>query len=405
MMDAMSTSSAFSNLAGLPELLLRQPADALYPAMDQYSAGFGEAGWREALRVSNECLIPQPLTLSVRAGAIPDDGSFLPSALAGLGLHARELADDREVVAVVLHPCAVERLGPDGVARMLDAIAQSLRTVAHPQVDVRLDAASQLDPARLHAAGATRLTVVDRAAAPGPQLLHAAQSAGFASCAYLLQVPQDSDAGFLPRLRDVLSQAPERVVLPAPHGTSLHARGDRWAGAWEFVCAAGYRPAGADHYLRGDLEPPAQRGNGERHCDLAGVPRRDRSDFIGMGPGARSQIGDVLLCMDDDIDHWRRTVASGHPAVSRGIILSVQERQLEEVVQCIACDHAVDMATFEWRNAVSFQERFAEALPALQPLLRRGWLKREGDVLRLQGAGCLLWRMMAQCFRSVASTC
>jgi hypothetical protein len=59
---------------------------------------------------------------------------------------------------------------------------------------------------------------------------------------------------------------------------------------------------------------------------------------------------------------------------------------------------ALDAAAFEWRNDEPFEECFAEQLPALSPLLARGWAQWDARVLRLAEEGRLLWRMMAACF-------
>lgn len=390
----------------LQAALLRQPRHVLFPPADQFSTGFGERNWQAAVRASNEHLIPRGLTLGFQAGRSGHGAPaalYLQSLLAALRLQADALAEDREVVAMVLQLGLAEVLPPPQLGQLLDAVPQHLRTVARPQVEVRLDAGSALSPAQLRAVGCTRLNVIDRAEAPGPTLLAHARDAGFTARYYQLRVPAADDGGFIERLHEVLAEAPERIVLPAPCALPQHPSTVNWLQAWRLLRAAGYDPIGGDHYQRGDLPNPHGAGDGQRHCDLAAVPRRDRSDFIGVGLAACSQIGEVFCRLEDDFTRWQARLQAGHVGVAAGLILSEEERLAAEVAQSIACDHALDAAAFEWRNGLPFEACFAESLPALSPLLARGWAQWDGRVLHLAEEGRLLWRMMAACFRPAAA--
>lgn len=390
----------------LRNCVLHQPRHVLFPAASQFSPGFGEASWRAAIRASNEHLIPRVLTLgfqAFRAGQMGDPAVYLQALLSGLQLQASELAEDREVAAVVLQLGLAEALPPALLVKLLDAVPQHLRTVARPQVEVRLDAGSGIAPAQLREVGCTRLNVIDRAGARGPELLAQGQQAGFTACYYQLRVPSSDDIGFLQRLHAVLALAPERILLPSPCASVESPSADYWWQAWTDVLAAGYLPMGGDHYQRADGTPPARRGDGARHCDLAGVPRRDRSDFIGIGLGACSQIGDVICRQESDMARWQSRLQAGHSGVVAGLIFSEHERLTDEVVQSIACDHALDVAAFEWRNGLPFAECFQEALTALPTMIDNGWVRWDGQQLHLQREGQLLWRMIAACFRTTTA--
>lgn len=381
--------------------LLEQPCHVLFPASWQLSHGFGEAGWRAAMLASNEHLIPRDLTLGFRVLHGPDEGPdrLLEPLLSSLRLHANAVASDREVVAMVLQPGVAEYLPAPLLGRLLDAVPHQLATVARPQVEVRLDAASGIAPGSLREVGCTRLTVIDRAGADGGAILAQGQQAGFAACYYQLRVPARDDTSFLQRLQSVLALAPDRVLLPAPCVLPAQPEPGYWLQAWRMVRAAGYLPIGGDHYQRPDLAPPARNGNGQRHCDLLGVPRRERHDFLGIGPGASSQIGDVICVIEQQPRRWRQCVESGQPGVAAGLILSAHEVLVEEVVQSLASDHALDMRAFEWRNSLPFEEVFKDAMARIPAFIGRGWMRREGHVLRLQHEGELLWRTIAACFR------
>lgn len=396
----MHEATTLRSASLLPDCLLQQPGHVLFPSALQFSSGFGEAGWRNALLASNEHLIPRSLTLGFQAARAEVGGeACLHALLDGLRLHAGLLADDREVVALVLQLGLAECLAPALLEQLLEAVPQHLRTVARPQVEVRVDAGSGREPDALRAVGCTRLTVIDRPGADGPGLLARAQPAGFTACYYQLRVPSRGDRHYLQRLQRVIEHGPARILLPAPCLAPPQPCAATWFGAWQQLVAAGYVPIGGDHYQHPDRAPPVTARDTYRYCDVVGVPRRERCDFIGIGAGACSQVGEVLCRLDEDPLRWQARMEAGHAGVVAGLILSEEAALASDAVQRIACDHALDVADFEWCNARSFAEVFEDARARLQPCLAQGWACWDGQVLRLRAEGILLWRIVAACFR------
>lgn len=389
----------------LHSALLEQPVDVLFPAASQLSPGFAEAGWRAAMQASNEHLIPRALTLGFKAPlhGDMDAEALLDALLICLRLNAAALADDREVAAMVLQPGIAEQLPAPLLGRLLDAVPEHLRIIARPQVEVRVDASTRIQPEDLRRIGSTRLTVIDRAGAAGPQLLARGQRAGYTACYYQLSLPLRDDPAFLERMESVLALAPERILLPAPCASTLQAVDpSAWLQAWRLLQAAGYLPLGGDHYQRPGLELPVRSGEGQRYCDLLGVPRRERHDLLGIGPGACSQIGNVICRTEPSSAQWRDCLAAGQPGVAAGLILSEQECLVDEVIQSLACDHALDMRVFEWHNALPFDGCFEAALDRIAPFMQCGWVRREDNRLLIENEGRLLWRIIAACFLPTA---
>ena len=388
--------------ASLQAAVLQQPAHVLYPAVEQLSCGFAEAGWRTAIHASNEHLIPRPLTLSFCA---PQPGAaraaeLLDALLVCLRLHANVLASDRAVATVILQADLVQQLPAQLLRQLLDAIPRQLETVRQPLLEIRVAAGSPLPVSRLSQCGNTRLSVIDHAAGNGPQLLEQARQAGFSACCYQLSAAGSKDSLLPRRLQQVLALAPEQVSLPPPPASPAMAA--NWIAAWRLLRAAGYRAVGGDCYQRGDIAAPLADGQGHRHCDLAGVARPERCDFLGIGPGACSLIGDVICRIEPSWQHWRQCLDAGQPGVSAGLILSSQEQLADEVVQSLACDRALDMRAFQWRNDLPLETCFEQSMQRLQPFFTCGWLRRDGDILRIENEGELVWRIIAACFRPLA---
>lgn len=401
----MSDETAGMDDIRLHAALLGQPMHVLFPPPQELSPGFAEAGWRAAIQASNEHLIPRALTLAFSAAAEQGGraGNVLDALLVCLRLHADALASDREVAAMVLQPGIVEQLPPAMLGRLLDAVPRQLCTIACAPVEVCLDAASSVAPAALRDVGCTQLTVIDRAGEDGPQMLRQGQYAGFSSCYYQLCTPRGDDAAFLPRLCQVLTLAPERIVLPMPSQLPQTTSAAHWLQGWRLLRAAGYQPVGGDHYQRGDLPMPVRNGTGQRHCDLLGRPRCERRDLLGIGPGANSQIGDVVCRIEPHAAHWRACLVAAQPGVAAGLILSADECTSDEVIQSLACDRMLDIGAFQWRNEQSFDALFEEASAGLARFIACGWLRRDGEKLLIENEGELLWRMIAACFRPLAA--
>jgi hypothetical protein len=396
--------AALAHTAQLPGCLLQQPAHVLFPSALQFSSGFGEAGWRSVLLASNEHLIPRSLTLGFQAarGSV-GEAAYLQALLDGLRVQAGLLADDREVVALVLQLGMAECLAPARLEELLEAVPRHFRTVARPQVEVRLDAGSDCDPVRLRAVGCTRLTVIDRPGADGPGLLARAQPAGFTACYYQLRVPARDDTHYLQRLDLVIALGPARILLPAPCAAPADPCASTWYQAWQRLVAAGYVAIGGDHYQHPERAPPTTLRDTYRYCDMVGVPRRERTDFIGIGAGACSQVGEVLCRLDEDPARWQSRMDGGHAGVVAGLILSDDEALASDAMQRIACDHALDAADFEWSHGCTLDDAFEDARMRLGRCLAQGWAFWDGPVLRLRAEGMLLWRIIAACFRPAAA--
>ncbi len=398
-----AAETAPGDAAQLPGCLLRQPVHVLFPGALEFSSGFGEKAWRSALLASNEHLIPRSLTLGFQAarGAV-DAAAYLQALLDGLRVQSALVADDREVVALVLQLGLAECLAPTQIAQLLEAVPSHFRTVARPQVEVRVDAGSGCDPLQLRAVGCTRLTVIDRPGADGPGLLARGQSAAFTACYYQLRVPAHDDAQYLQRLQQVIALGPARILLPAPCAVPADPCAATWYQAWQHLVAAGYVPIGGDHYQHPDRAPPTTLRDTYRYCDVVGVPRRERTDFIGIGAGACSQVGEVLCRLDEDPARWQSRMDAGHAGVVAGLILSDQEALANDAVQRIACEHALDAADFEWSHGCTLDDAFEDARARLGRCLAQGWAYWDGPVLRLRAEGMLLWRIIAACFRPAA---
>ncbi|MBV6840148.1 hypothetical protein [Xanthomonas euvesicatoria] len=374
----------------------------LHPPCAHYVCGFGDGDFAEAARVGNDHLIPRSLTLCFGAprGGLPiAPGDYLHCLLRALARAAALFDEDREVLYIVLGEGLPELVGCGGVARLLNAIPQSLRTVARADVAVLLRPGSPLAVRSLVAAGCTRGVLLDDGTASAASRLAAREAiagAGFAATGHVL-------AGYPDALRveEVLAWRPDRLGLAwlAAVGPTLPCL---LADAVQRLGEAGYAPAGADTFAMAS-SPPWRCSSRAQYCDLTGTVRAERTDLIGIGAGAESQLGEVFCQAIGDPARWCAAVAAGRLGIERGLVQSQDEAMRAEIMQSLACDYRLDTRAAECADAMRFHDDVAPVLARLQPLVEQGLARWNGQVLSLSFTGALLWRIFVACFQHPAS--
>lgn len=409
----METDSCASATTDLASYFALAGGFALHPVAERYTADFGDAAFRTAAGISNEHLIPRSLTLSFcmpgeqdRHRVEPD--AYLKSLLVALRRITELFDEDREVMHVVLADGLPEYLGVQRLGHLLDAVPRYLRTTAFPDISVTVRAGSEINPLLLAAAGCTRGTLIENAdparADASPDAGKAMVTAGFQGTAYRVCLASDADHRWAARMERALEWRPDRVLLQWPgQGCDADAAA-RILQAAALLERRGYAACGADTYARRGHASFGATRMGAAYCDLQGMLRPERTDMIGIGPGATSQVGDVYCRTSTDYLRWSAGLESGHLCIERGLLLSESERMCAELLQSLACNHALDCTAMEARHEL-FPQCLEDALPRLGHVLDGNLAYWEQKILRLTPLGKLLWRAAADCFRSPALSC
>ncbi len=385
---------------------------SLHPGTERYLLGFGDAAFHTAAGISNEHLIPRSLALSFCMPDNPCHGVepavYLKSLLVALRRISELFDEDREVMHVVLADGLPEYLGVHHLGHLLDAVPRNLRTTALPDISVTVRPGSAIVPSLLAAAGCTHGTLVENANLAGadtcPDVGKALASAGFHGIAYRVCMGSGADRRWAARMERALEWRPHRVLLQWPgQGCDAEAAA-RILQAAALLERCGYIAGGADTYVRRDHAAVAATQMGAAYCDLQGTLRPERTDMIGMGPGATSQVGDVYCRTGSDYLRWSAGLESGHLGIERGLVLSEGEKMGAEVMQALACNHALDCAAMEARHPL-FPQCLEEALPRLGHVVDGNLAYWDQKILRLTPLGKLLWRAVADCFRPPSVSC
>lgn len=124
----------------------------------------------------------------------------------------------------------------------------------------------------------------------------------------------------------------------------------------------------------------------------------DQADYVGVGSGAFSYIGDALYATTFSLEHYCQRVESGGTGVTQRRSLSIAERmRYDWLMRLFGGELRRDDVVRRWGPA--FFRRLAPELLALRAL---GATRDDGRVIRLTPLGMYCWvLMMAEFFNAV----
>ncbi len=420
---------------------------ACYPGIAQFRTGYGDAGFVEALRMSNGDPIPAKLSLHIGApdrfglypvGAARDESARItPHPAAYLSRLVRQIAAvgalcdrDRDVVQLGLSPGATDFFDAEQIAEIVESLSRNFHFSNRPDRDfaatLSSDALSRTDLRTLVDAGCNRAgfavghtppQAAETAAAITPDAAVArCRAAGFRSVRIDVvsgAVVEDFD-GFCDRLAMVMHAAPDVVALrdvahlpesfaPEPGGAHVaDVRARMLCHAWRELTEAGYA-----HVGMGVFAVPSDallRAKSERrlHRDALGFGVHGTTDLIGFGVGAIQQIGGAYCRSLSHPREWEAAIDAGRLGISAGLVLSDDDRIRAAVIESILCTDAVDFAFIASRYKIDPRTYFARELLVLVALAEDGLLvfdQRGSEYgFYLTPSGQLLSRIVASQF-------
>ncbi len=166
---------------------------------------------------------------------------------------------------------------------------------------------------------------------------------------------------------------------------------------------AGYIHIGMDHFAVPEDELVLAQQDGSLHRNFQGYSTRSELDMIGLGMSAIGRIGDTLSQNTRDLEHYHAALDAGQLAVTRGRVLTTDDRLRREIIQQVLCKGRVDFAAIENRWAIEFRHYFRASWPRLEQLARDGLMTLDDRGLAVTPAGSLLLRVIAMSFDAYAS--
>lgn len=156
------------------------------------------------------------------------------------------------------------------------------------------------------------------------------------------------------------------------------------------LCGAGYERVGIDHFaLPGDALAIAAR-EGRLRRNLHGYGADDGAAVLGFGPSAVSEFRDGYAQNAATVSPWRRAVASGRLATTRGHVFDQDDRRRRMIIQDLLCRFSTDLAHLG--GALGTESA------ALERLARHGLVNTVNGRLEIPAAARPLARIVAKAF-------
>jgi oxygen-independent coproporphyrinogen-3 oxidase len=153
-----------------------------------------------------------------------------------------------------------------------------------------------------------------------------------------------------------------------------------------------------DHFAKPDDELVIARETGHLHRNFQGYTTHGNCDLVAMGVSAISKIRGVFSQNFKDEASYTAALNNGELPIFKGYVTNKEDRLRAEVIQRIACYGELDMATFERRYKINFNQHFQAEIRALEPMVKDGLLKIDEDSLKVTAKGRLLVRNICMAF-------
>lgn len=427
------------------------PRYTSYPTAPQFHEGFTERDYREMAALSNEDLVPKPLSLYAH---VPFCESLCfycacnkiitrhrPKAQIYLGYLQRELAmqaalfdPDRQLTQLHLGGGSPTYLSTEQLGELMRAVGErfALAPAEEREFSIEVDprTVGPQEIRELAGIGFNRLSLGIQDFDPAVQaavnraqtleqvqdLMQAARASGFQSISLdlIYGLPKQTAASFATTLEQIVALRPNRLaVYSYAHlprlfkaqklikAEDLPSPEDKLALLQltiERLSAAGYVYIGMDHFALPEDELAVAQRDGTLQRNFQGYSTRADCDLIALGNTAIGKVAHSYSQNRKTLNEYYRALQENRLPILRGIVLTPDDRLRREVITELMCQGAIDFAAFERRHHLHFASYFRGELQALQPMAEDGLLGLRPDRIELTPIGRLLLRNVAMVF-------
>ena len=224
-------------------------------------------------------------------------------------------------------------------------------------------------------------------------------------------LPLQTPASFERTVARVLDIRPERVALfhyahvpwLKKHQSAVDVErgptsGEKFAifrRALEQFSQAGYVYIGLDHFALPDDELAVALKEERLQRNFMGYTTRRGGDLVALGV---SSIGDVAGAYVQNVPReleYEAAVRSKGLAVTRGHVLSADDRLRRDVILGLMCNGILRKADVAARHGIVFDDTFERELAELRPLEADGLVRLEPDAIRVTTLGQTFLRNVA----------
>lgn len=427
------------------------PRYTSYPTAPQFSGQFSETNLLEVIKRSNEDPIPRPLSIYVHVPfcaspcfycgcnrIITRDEKrgekYLEDLRKEVAMVAPLFESDREVMQLHFGGGTPNFLSPAQLGEFMQFLWQHFHFSQSENRDISIEIDPRCvkpdDIAALASMGFNRASLGVQDFDPEVQeavnriqsveetlaVIKACRDSGFKSVNVdlIYGLPKQTLADFGKTLDTVIEARPDRIAvysyahmpqlfkpqrqLDETQLPSAETKLSLLQLAIEKLSQAGYCYIGMDHFALPEDELAIAQERGDLHRNFMGYTTHADSDLIGLGVSSISHIGESFSQNPRDLPSWEAAVEADHLPIWRGMNLSEDDVIRADLIQRWMCQGEIDIAKFEERHDIYFNEYFDTDLKKLQSLAEDGLVTISPTHLKATSRGRLLLRIIAACF-------
>ncbi len=427
------------------------PRYTSYPTSVQFHEGFDSRHYRIHISMSNDELIPAPLSLYVHlpfchslcyycgcnkkvtrntAGA----REYLQRLAKEIAMKAALFDPDREVIQLHFGGGTPTFFDDAQLTQLMCWLREGFPLDSSPQREFSIEIDPRtVNPQRLQCLaelGFNRISLgvqdtdpevqqaVNRVQDPQTtlQLVEIAREQGFNSVSIdlIYGLPRQTRRSFAHTLELITQARPDRLAVynyaHMPHIfrsqrmineaelPSAETRLELMELTIRHLTAAGYVYIGMDHFALPEDELSRAQLKGHLHRNFQGYSTRSECDLIGLGVSAISNIGDCFAQNRKDIPGWSAAIDAGELPIWRGLSLNPEDLLRKALINSIMCQGRLDFTDYEHRYSIDFKDYFATEMARLEQQAADGLIELDEDGLQVTPSGRLLLRHVAMVF-------
>jgi len=159
-----------------------------------------------------------------------------------------------------------------------------------------------------------------------------------------------------------------------------------------------YTYIGMDHFARAKDELVLAQRNKTLQRNFQGYSTRANADIYAFGMSAISQIPDAYWQNEKDILKYYAALDAGKVPLSRGYVVSDEDKIRRDTIMRVMCDLGLDYAAMSNRLGINFASHFEREIESLAAFEADGLVRRSENGLEVTDTGRLFIRNIAMCF-------
>jgi len=166
------------------------------------------------------------------------------------------------------------------------------------------------------------------------------------------------------------------------------------------LCDAGYAHIGMDHFAKPDHELAQAQRNGRLQRNFQSYSTQGQCDSIGFGVAAISQIHDNFSQNTHSLDAYHDSLDLRKLPIVKGYVSLEDDLLRREIIHDLSSQFHLDKRKYDNKWNIDFDELFASELSRLSCMEEQGLLELGEDEINVCGPGRLLVRNICMVFDS-----